>query len=361
MNQKGGLLVFVFLLLAFVLLLAIPALQLAVLQHRISINEQQDLQTFYLAEAGLRYAREQMQLDPFCPLPQEAQPWGMGAWRVWRSTDAEGVHWLLSSGILSESGSQVEFQLGDRYEHIVLTANQVLCLVGSVPGSGGLTFHGPGQVNVVGSALVDGSIECDVDMDGTAYVDVNPGPLSVTGIISEQVDLAAEPLTEMPDDFSPDMLWAFLGDQLQRPGRELDGMQDGVVDLTSGTVYTYAGDKCRLAVRGPDRDDQPAATLIVRGDLVLQQCSGRVNLLVEGDLVQEAGADEDLNVQGIVYVGGNMHIKTMHIQGALIASRIHLQSAGLHEKSRLHVEPSPAAGEKKGLVVPKFMQWADRR
>jgi hypothetical protein len=57
MNRQGSILIGVLMVIGFSLLVGVPLLQAANLEHQASINDQLDAQAFYLAEAGIEHAK----------------------------------------------------------------------------------------------------------------------------------------------------------------------------------------------------------------------------------------------------------------------------------------------------------------
>ncbi|NLW17219.1 MAG: hypothetical protein GX033_06185, partial [Firmicutes bacterium] len=83
-DDRGSLILLLLLLLSLALFIALPVLQLVIIEQRASIYEQIRLQTHYLAEAGLVRAQQLLRFNVDAPLPSAEQALGNGAFNLHR-------------------------------------------------------------------------------------------------------------------------------------------------------------------------------------------------------------------------------------------------------------------------------------
>lgn len=347
MNQAGSLLLIIILLLSFALLIALPVLQLVVIEHLASINEQISLQTHYLAEAGLARAKQLMHFNADVPLPEGEQPLGNGSFSVNRGEAQQ----LIAKGRVGNTTTSLSL----KYIPLELSQGYLLC-VGGADDAGTMLLQKGATAKIAGNALILGDLVFAVEQGEDAQLTVAE-ELTLTG--SMLGSGRAEPIPEKgPNPITNNKLWVWLQELLLQQGEALPDPIAGHLLLDSGITYEcVAADWTGLEVVGPAATE-PAATVIVRDDLTVQDCWGNINLIVAGDCNQVADRNGFLAVQGVVWVQGTLAVKSLHVKGALLAGAIQLAASDLVTEYSLLVERFPWQVAGSGLVVPEFGAWS---
>lgn len=341
MNQRGSLLLLIILLLSFGLLIALPVLQLVIIEHLASFHEQVSLQTHYLAEAGLARAQQLMRFNVDAPLPTDEQQLGNGTFNVRR---AEGQKLVAVGRVASATTS-----LSLKYEPLALSQGYLLC-VGSADEVGYLSLHGNAYAQIDGDALILGNLLPEEE----AILNV-AGELALTGEVLGTGTI--EPVPTTPSRSLSRQLWTWLQGQLLQPGEPLPEPVAGRLVLLPGVTYECAAaDWEGLTVMGPS-GTEPAATVIVRGDLNWQDCWGNINLVVAGDCMQALGGEGMLAVQGVVWVQGTLDAYNVRIKGVLLAGALQVRAGATATGLNLTLEGFPWQPVANGLVIPKFGAW----
>ncbi len=205
------------------------------------------------------------------------------------------------------------------------------------------------RARVAGQALVIG----DLIIAENAFLEVDSG-LTLTGELLGEGEL--EPLPTFAATPDSRELWSWLQQSLLVAGEPPPQPLAGTLYLESGVTYEcLSADWTDLQVIGP-REDEPAATLIVRGDLHWQSCVGHINLLVAGDCWQPTEPSGRLMLDGVLWVQGHLDVHNLQVRGALIAGSLEVH-ADLLPGWNLTVEQFPGQVSGAGLVVPKVKAW----
>ncbi len=342
-DEGGGLLLVILLLLAFALLIALPVLQLIMIEYRASVSEQIALQAHYLAEAGLVKAQQLLTFNVAAPLPAGEQALGNGTYSVERVSERE----IVAAGRVGS----MTIRLALCYEPQELSGGYLVC-VGGVNGDGYMELKGTAKAQVAGSVLVDGDLFVDAGaLFGVASRLTLTGELLGEGSVTLAPNSVANPLS--------DELWLWLQERLLQTGSPLPEPQTGLLQLEAGKIYECgAADWVGLQVVGP-AEDEPPATVIIRGDLSWQDCRGNINLLVIGDCQQPGNQEGVLSVTGVLWVQGSLTVHNLHVRGALIANCLQVNS-GPFVGLNLLVESYPGLTGGEGLIVPRFQSWKYR-
>lgn len=345
MNQTGSLLLLVILLLSFGLLIALPVLQLVIIENLASINEQVSLQTHYLAEAGLARAQQLMRFNVDAPLPTDEQPLGNGTFSVKR---VEGQK-LVAVGRVGNATTSLSL----KYEPLALTQGYLLC-VGSADEPGQLSLQGAARAQIEGDAFILGDLAFTDSAEAEAILNVT-GELALTGEVLGTGMIEPVPIT--PTRSLDTQLWTWLQAQLLQPGEPLPEPMAGRLMLLPGVTYECAAAGWEgLTVIGPT-GAEAAATVIVRGDMQWQECWGNINLIVAGDCRQALDQEGMLAVQGVVWVQGTLDALDVQIKGALLVGSLHVRAGATTAGLNLRLEGLQWQSVANGLVVPKFGAW----
>jgi hypothetical protein len=339
-DEGGSLILFILLLLAFALLIALPVLQLIIIEHRACIHEQIALQAHYLAEAGLAKAQQILCFNVDAPLLVGEQALGNGTFSLQRRPGRQ----IVAEGRVGS----VTASLALDYEPLELSEGYLLC-IGGADGEGHLGLSETARVQVAGSALVIGNLYADVG-----------ALLSVASELTLTGELLGEGTLEIPPSFVQNPLseemWIWLQQRLLQAGEPLPAPIGGVLRLASGRIYECSSaDWSGLQVIGPS-EGEPPATLIVRGDLHWQDFRGNINLLVTGDCNQTLEQAGNLAIDGVLWVQGALEVHSLHVRGALIAGSLQVHASPISGWN-LVVEQYPGQTSGTGLVVPRFSFW----
>ncbi|NLY54808.1 MAG: hypothetical protein GX060_09375 [Firmicutes bacterium] len=343
-NQQGGILLSVILLLAFLLLIALPIVQLVLVDYTASMQEQISLQTFFLAEAGLEWAQALLRFDLTATLPSTEMPLASGTFAI--------KHDVTRQRIIAE-GRVGDFSrsLAVSYVPEMLTGGHVFCIVNPNGEDSFLSVNGLTQIEVAGRALIDGDFLLEEDSTGASHFTLNFDRLTVTGELDHRLRFTTPP--ESAPTWRPETkLWEFLQEQLLPRGVPLPATTAGRIVLQAGTTYVYLGSGGEeLEIVGPSVDE-PAATLLVLGDVLWRSCTGHVNVLVAGD-AEQVPTGHGLDLTGVLFVRGTLTGHRIWLQGTLIAGRIILVTEAGGLVPHLRVQPH----QTEGLLVPRFNTW----
>lgn len=304
-DESGATLVMVMLILLIITILGAGLLTSAIMENKIVYSQEDQKQAFYLAQAGVEYARYQLQQDLTWRIQDYTANLGEGSFTLDVLGDGENQLKICSTGNVGRRSKQLE--VGVYY---------------TLPGGGGVieelaqyTALGGGDISFKNSATIDGNgnlrTNGNIIFQNKGYVD---GELISSGQVSGYVDSGG--ITESADSYQmPTIEWDLLKQEALADGRYYTGWNDNLLDDAVNYIDgTVSRKKLVLALDG---------ILVIRGNLDVKNAARIISnnglmIFVDGNVTFQ----NKLVLNAAIYATGYIKIQNQaNITGAIYSEK----------------------------------------